>query len=147
MLKRGRPIRVYARIYQAASWLVVVAYLGQAVFAGQFLSGTYFALRLHQYGGTVSDVVVFLAAFVGALLRWHGKGNAWPFWVAVGLLVTNQVQNGAGAARLISLHIPLGASMLAVAVAAALTALQIGRLTGKHDATGTTGMRETELQQ
>jgi hypothetical protein len=136
MMTRGGFVHAYAHVFRALAWLVVLAYLGQAVLAGQFLSGTYFALRLHQLGGTASDLIVFLAVVVGALLRWHAKGSAWPFWAVVGLLVANQVQNGAGAARLISLHIPLGVSMLTVAVLVAVGASQIARLTGSMAATG-----------
>src|SRR5699024_4691230 len=82
-----------------------------------FFSGTYAALGLHATGGTVSDVILFLGLVIAALLRWHAKGPIWPCWAALSLLVANQVQNGAGAARLISLHIHLGVAMLAVAVA------------------------------
>lgn len=150
MMVRSRSAHAYAHVFRALSWLVVLAYLGQAVLAGQFLSGTYVALRMHQLGATVSDLILFLAVVVGALLRWHAKGRVWPFWAAVGLLVTNQVQNGAGAARLIALHIPLGVAMLSVAVVIALGASQIGRLTGQKAATGspsaTEPLRATKLE-
>lgn len=117
----------YVLAFAALSWLVVGAYFWQVILAGQFLSGTYAALNLHQLGATVSDVLLFLAAIVGALLRWRAKGAAWPFWAALGLLMANQAQNGAGAARLIFLHIPLGATMLAVAVVLALAASRTTR--------------------
>lgn len=128
MATGNRHIRGYSNVFRVLIWLVVIAYLGQAVLAGQFLSGTYAALRLHQTGGTASDLILFLAVVIGALLRWHAKGSLWPFWVALGLLVANQVQNGAGAARLISLHIPLGVAMLAIALVAALAASRGNRL-------------------
>jgi len=120
----------YVRSFQALSWSVAAAYLGQAVLAGQFFSGTYAALGLHATRGTVSDVILFLGLVIAALLRWHAKGPIWPFWAALSLLVANQVQNGAGAARLISLHIPLGVTMLAVAVAIALAVPRARRSAG-----------------
>lgn len=135
MSPRSRTIRIYAHVLRLLFWMLVLAYLGQSVLAGQFLSGTYVALRMHQLGGTTSDLILFLAVVMGALLRWQAKGRAWPFWAAVSLLATNQVQNGAGAARLISLHIPLGVALLAVAVVVALAASPIERLTGEVPAT------------
>lgn len=120
----------YVRIFQILSWLVAAAYLGQAVLAGQFFSGTYAALGLHGTGGTVADVILFLGLVIGALLRWHAKGPIWPFWAMLGLLVVNQVQNGAGAARLVSLHIPLGVTMLALSVAIALAVPRARRSMG-----------------
>lgn len=127
--RRTRALRTYVRTFQALSWLVVAAYLGQAVLAGQFLSGSYPALNWHGTGGTVSDTIVLVAVVVAALLRWHGKGQVWPFWASLGLLAANQVQNAAGAGRLINLHIPLGVAMLGIAVGVALIASQAGRLT------------------
>ena len=128
MAIRSRPLRSYILAFRVLSWLVVVTYFGQAVLAGQFLSGTYPALRLHGIGGTVADFVVVFAVVTAALLCWHGKGRSWPFWAALGLLVLNQVQNGVGAARMVHLHIPLGVAMLGVAVAVALAAGQDGPL-------------------
>lgn len=130
----ARLLRSYVRTLQTLTWLIVAAYLGQAVLAGQFLSGSYPALGLHGTGGTVSDAIVIVAVIVAALLRWHGRGKAWPFWAALALLAANQVQNAAGAARLITLHIPLGTAMLGVAVAVALAAAQTGRLTASSPA-------------
>ncbi|MBB4930773.1 hypothetical protein F4561_001593 [Lipingzhangella halophila] len=130
MLTRSRLRHIFARLFRVLAFLVVVAYLGQAVLAGQFLSGTYPALRWHQLGATVSDVLLFVAVAVGALLRWQTNGRAWPFWASLGLLVANQIQNGAGAGRVISLHVPLGAAMLAAAVLIAVHSSTTGRLTG-----------------
>lgn len=99
--------------------MVAVAYLAQATLAGQFLSGSYPALRLHQLVATGSDVLLFLAVAAGAVLRWGARGPIWPLLVALALLTANQVQNVAGAERWIWLHIPLGAAMLAAAVVTA----------------------------
>src|SRR5690625_2343120 len=69
MATGNRLIRGYSNVFRVLIWLVVIAYLGQAVLAGQFLSGTYAALRLHQTGGTASDLILFLAVVIGALLQ------------------------------------------------------------------------------
>src|SRR5690625_422479 len=84
-------------------------------------------LSLHD---ALPILILFLGLVIAALLRWHAKGPIWPFWAALSLLVANQVQNGAGAARLISLHIPLGVTMLAVAVAIALAVPRARRSAG-----------------
>ena len=116
-----RRIR-YLQIFRALAWLIALVYFGQAVLAGQFLSGTYPALRMHQLAATAADVLLFAAIVVAALLRWHAKGRIWPFWAALGLTVVAQAQNAAGAARLIQLHIPLGVAMLVAAVLVSLLA-------------------------
>lgn len=116
----------YLQLFRALAWLIALVYFGQAVLAGQFLSGTYPALRMHQLGATVADVLLFAAIVVAALLRWHAKGWIWPFWAALGLTVVAQAQNAAGAARLIQLHIPLGVAMLVAAVLMSLLATRPG---------------------
>ena len=121
--------RRYILAFRTLAWLVVTVYLGQVVFAGQFLSGTYPALRLHRIGGTTADVVVFLAVAAAALLRWHAKGRQWPFWAALVLLLANQAQNGAGAARLLTVHIPLGVIMVCGATVVAISSSLPGLLT------------------
>ncbi|MFJ5725216.1 hypothetical protein [Streptomyces sp. NPDC093149] len=107
-------------------YTVTAAYFGQAVLAGQFLSGSYDALRWHRYGATFTDGILFCALVTGALLRWHAKGRRWPFLAALTLLLANQAQNGAGAARMVSLHIPLGVAMIVGAFVAALQARHAG---------------------
>ncbi|MHB9848742.1 hypothetical protein ACSYGO_05780 [Streptomyces krungchingensis] len=117
---RDRRRRTYGRVYAVLMYVVALAYFGQAVLAGQFLSGSYDALRWHQYGATFTDVLLVCALVAAGLLRWHGKGRLWPFLSALALLLANQAQNGAGAARLLSLHIPLGLAMIAGAVLVAV---------------------------
>lgn len=109
--------------------MIALVFFGQAVLAGQFLSGIYPALRMHQLGATAADVLVFAAIVIGALLRWHAKDRIWPFWAAVLLALVAQAQNLAGAARLVQLHIPLGVAMLVAAVLISLFA----SLPGGHD--------------
>ncbi|WP_328843097.1 hypothetical protein [Streptomyces sp. NBC_00258] len=123
---RARRRQAYARVYAVLMYTVALAYFGQAVLAGQFMSGSYDALRWHQYGATLSDVLLFFALGAATLLRWHGKGRIWPFLSALALLLANQAQNGAGAARLLSLHIPLGVAMIAGAVVVALRVRRAG---------------------
>lgn len=124
----------YLLLFRALAWLIALVYFGQAVLAGQFLSGTYPALRMHQLAATAADVLLFAAIVVTALLRWRAKGPIWPFWAVLGLAAVAQAQNAAGAARLIQLHIPLGVAMLVAAVLMALFASLPGERPGKSPA-------------
>lgn len=123
---RARRRRAYGRVYAVLMYVVALAYFGQAVLVSQFMSGSYDALRWHQYGATFTDVLLFCSLVTAALLRWHGKGRLWPFLAALTLLLANQAQNGAGAARLLSLHIPLGVAMIAGAFLVALRVRHAG---------------------
>ncbi|WP_199742490.1 hypothetical protein [Streptomyces triticirhizae] len=123
--RAGRRRR-YALGYAVLMYAVTLVYFAQAVSAGQFLSGGYDALSWHRYAATGTDVVLFFTLLFAGLLRWHGKGRLWPFLATLGLLVANQAQNAAGAARLVSLHIPLGVAMLTAAVVICLRVHQAG---------------------
>ncbi|MDQ0779109.1 uncharacterized membrane protein YcjF (UPF0283 family) [Streptomyces aurantiacus] len=120
----ARRRRLYGRVYAVLMYTVAAACFGQAVLAGQFMSGSYDALRWHQYGATFTDVLLVCALVPAALLRWRGKGRMWPFLSALGLFAAAQVLNSAGAARLLSLHIPLGVAVIAGAF---VVALRVGR--------------------
>lgn len=130
----GGGLRVLVWLYAVVMWVVAFVYCVQAVLAGQFLSGVYGALSWHQYGATVSDVLLFCGVVVGVLLRWRGGCRWWPVGAAVGLLVANQVQNAAGAGRLVSLHVPLGVAMIVVAVLVALRVHRVGLWAGRGEA-------------
>src|SRR5690348_11695706 len=49
----------------------------QAVFAGQFLSGTFGALHTHRENATVAGLVVVGAALAAIPIRWPGRGPIW----------------------------------------------------------------------
>jgi hypothetical protein len=92
----------------------------QAVFAGQFLSGTFGALHTHRENATYSGIAVLAAAGAAVLIRWPGRGPLWPALAALGLFGLIALQIVLGFARLLTVHIPLGVAI--IGLAAGLTA-------------------------
>jgi hypothetical protein len=88
----------------------------QAVYAGQFLAGTYGSLLTHRENATYSGIAVAVAAAAAVLLRWPGRGPLWPVLATVGLFGLIAAQIAIGFARIITVHIPLGVAVIVVAV-------------------------------
>jgi hypothetical protein len=88
--------------------LTAVLLFNQAVFAGQFLSGTFASLRTHRENATAAGIIVLVTAISAALLRWPGRGPLWPLLACLGLLGLIALQMALGLARVLTLHIPLG---------------------------------------
>jgi hypothetical protein len=86
----------------------------QAVFAGQFLSGTYGAVSTHAVNANVTGIMLLVEAVAAALLWRRGGGPGWPALTALGLFVLAGVQIGIGYARVLALHIPLGVAIIVV---------------------------------
>lgn len=102
--------------FRALTTLAAVLLFDQAVFAGQFLSGSYPALLTHRENATYAGVAVLLAGLSAILLRWPGKGPWWPLPACFGLfgLVAAQIMLGFG--RVLAVHIPLGVTIIGLAV-------------------------------
>jgi hypothetical protein len=92
----------------------------QAVFAGQFLAGTFGALHTHRANATYSGIAVLIAAAAGVLIRWPGRGPLWPALAALGLFGLIALQIVIGFARLLALHVPLGVAIIALAAGLAV---------------------------
>lgn len=92
--------------------LAAVAYLFQAVSAGQFLSGDYVFLRVHQLGTTAADTLMLIALVATACLKWVARGPLTPFAAVLTVMAVSQLQAASGAARLVWLHIPLGVAVI-----------------------------------
>ncbi len=58
--------------------VAAVLLANQAVYAGQFLAGTYAALHIHRENATYAGIAVAIAAAAAGLLRWPGRGPLWP---------------------------------------------------------------------
>jgi hypothetical protein len=91
----------------------VVLLADQAVFAGQFLSGSFGALHLHRENATVAGIVVLVAAVAAVPLRWPGGGPWWPAAACLVLFALIAAQIALGFARLLTVHIPLGVLIIA----------------------------------
>jgi hypothetical protein len=87
----------------------------QAVFAGQFLSGTFGALHTHRENATFAGITVVLAAVAAVPMRWPGRGPLWPVFACLGLFGLIGLQIALGHARVLAIHIPLGVSIILLA--------------------------------
>jgi hypothetical protein len=88
----------------------------QPVFAGQFLAGTFGSLQTHRQNATVAGLVVLGAAAAAVPIRWPGRGPIWPALACLGLFGLIALQIALGFARMLTLHVPLGVSIIALAV-------------------------------
>lgn len=103
-------------LFRAASGVFAIAMIGQPVAIGFFLDGHWSALAVHQAIG-ISLVLVSWALAVCAVLAWWPGGG--PVWIAaLGLLVAVLIplQLGMGFARVTSIHLPLGVSLVVIAL-------------------------------
>ena len=94
----------------------------QAVFAGQFLDGTYASLLVHRENATFAGISVLISAVAAVLLRWPGRGPRWPILACIGIFGLIAVQIILGFARAINLHVPLGVATILLAVLLAIWA-------------------------
>jgi len=94
--------------------LGAVLLFNQAVLAGQFMSGTYEALEFHAFGATASEIVVALAIVPAGWARFRRRYPLWPAVLTALLFVAINVQEFAGEERILTLHIPLGVSIIVV---------------------------------
>jgi len=91
-----------------------VLLFNQAVLAGQFMSGTFEALEFHAFGATISEVVVALAIVPAGWARFRRRYPLWPAVVTALLFVAINVQQFAGEERILTVHVPLGVSIIVV---------------------------------
>jgi hypothetical protein len=87
----------------------------QAIFAGQFLSGTFGALHTHRENATVAGLVVVGAALAAIPIRWPGRGPIWPLFSCVGLFGLIALQIFLGFRRELTIHVPLGTAIIVLA--------------------------------
>lgn len=93
-----------------------VLLFNQAVFAGQFLSGTFGALHTHRDNATAAGIVVLAAALAAIPIRWPGRGPSWPILACLGLFGLIALQMRLGFARVLTVHVPLGVAIIVLAV-------------------------------
>ncbi len=113
-------MRVYGRrVHQWTRWplrvtssLAALLLFDQAVFAGQFLAGTFPALQTHRDNATYAGLAVLAAAVAAALIRWTGGGPLWPMFAFLGLFGLIALQIAIGFLRLLAVHIPLGVTII-----------------------------------
>jgi hypothetical protein len=111
--RRRWPIWLFRMTITAAAILA----FNQAVFAGQMLSGTYAALRLHRDMATYTVAVIAAAIVMAILWRRAGAGPRWAVPTAVALFVLTALQTFLGYRLVLAVHIPLGVTVIILLVA------------------------------
>ena len=91
-----------------------VLIFNQAVFAGQFLGGSFGALRTHRENATASGIALLVTGVAALLVRLLGGGPAWPALAVLGLFGLVAAQIMLGFARLLTVHVPLGVAIIAL---------------------------------
>jgi hypothetical protein len=109
-------------LFRITSTVAVIMLFDQAVFAGQFLSGSYDSLHVHRENATFAGISVLISAVAAVLQRWPGRGPWWPILACLGLFGLIGLQIVLGFSRAISLHIPLGVAIILLATALAVWA-------------------------
>jgi len=92
----------------------------QPVLAGQYFGGRLEAMAAH---GTLGETAAWLAILQALLALFCWRCKALSFWAAGAFLIIfalDGVQIHAGHAKTLTLHIPLGAALLAVSFALTL---------------------------
>jgi hypothetical protein len=104
------------------STVAAIMLFDQAVFAGQFLGGSYGSLHVHRENATYAGISVLVSAVAAVLVRRPGRGPWWPILACAGIFGLVAVQIVLGFARLISVHVPVGVAIIVSAIALAVWA-------------------------
>src|SRR5699024_9737798 len=91
---RARRRSTWLWALRVAVTVAAVAYLFQAVSAGQLLDGDYAFLRLHQLGTTTADLLMLLALVSAAGLKWVARGPLAPFLLTLAAMIVSPVRAG-----------------------------------------------------
>lgn len=90
--------------------------IGQPMLAGIYLDGDVDALLVHEINSMVVAGLGFVQFVVAIVYVWAGRGRAWPLWASLGIVLAEQVQTGFGYEGTVSVHIPLGVSIVAMQI-------------------------------
>jgi len=80
------------------------------------MSGKFEFLEFHRLGATVAEWTVLLALVGAGWARFRGRYSLWPAGVTALLFVAIQIQEWAGENRVLSVHVPLGVSIIVTVV-------------------------------
>ncbi|MFE9322433.1 hypothetical protein ACIHDR_24770 [Nocardia sp. NPDC052278] len=72
--------------FRIMSTFAAIMLFNQAVFAGQFLSGTYASLHTHRENATFAGISVMVSVVAAVLAWWPGRGPWWPILAYLGIL-------------------------------------------------------------
>jgi hypothetical protein len=125
------------RIFAGLKFLALAHVCGaalQPVLAGQYLSGHADALAVHAVLGETIGWIAIGQALLALWCWWKGSLRLWAASVFVLIFALDGLQIHVGYAKSLSIHIPLGASLLAMSFAMTLWVWRqtIYRLAGTH---------------
>lgn len=98
--------------FRIASTAAAVMLFDQAVFAGQFLAGSYSQLSVHRENATYAGITVLVALVGGVLLIKPGRGPWWPAAACLGIFGLVALQIALGFARVLAVHVALGVATI-----------------------------------
>ena len=108
--------------FRVTSTVAAVMLFDQAVFAGQFLAGTYDALLVHRENATYAGISVLVSAVAAGLVVRPGRGPRLPLVASLGIFGMVALQIVLGFGRALTFHVPLGVLTIFGATALALWA-------------------------
>ncbi|WP_454856029.1 hypothetical protein [Promicromonospora soli] len=109
-------------LFRVTTLVTAVMLFDQAVFAGQFMSGSYDALHTHRENATFAGLSVLLSTIAAVLVRRPGRGPWWPIAGAAGVFGLVALQIALGFARVLTVHVPLGVATILLATVLAVWA-------------------------
>lgn len=104
--------RVTLQVLRAVAVLHSLAFLGQPVLAGAYLSGDVDALAIHDANAFVITALDVIQLVCAIAFTWKGRGRSWPINASLAIALAVEVQVGVGYERLLVVHIPLGVSII-----------------------------------
>jgi hypothetical protein len=110
-LPEDRGPRATLQVLRVVAVLHSLAFLGQPVFAGQYLMGDVDALALHDANAFIVTGLDMIQLVCAIVFFWGGRGRAWPIWASLAIALAVEVQVGMGYERLLMVHLPLGVSL------------------------------------
>jgi hypothetical protein len=123
--KRAVPVTLWA--LRLAGVMFALAVLGQAVFAGLFVTGDLGMLTMHQVNAVVVVASALLWILAAIVLAVADRAPARLVVLGVIALVLTVAQMAVGGSRVLWLHIPMGVGMFALAVRLVAVAFAYGR--------------------
>ncbi|GAA1873780.1 hypothetical protein GCM10009836_63500 [Pseudonocardia ailaonensis] len=108
--------------FRITSTVAAVMLFDQAVFAGQFLSGTYDSLLVHRENATYAGISVLVSLVAAVLVLRPGRGPWLPLAATLGVFGMVALQIVFGFERALTLHVPLGVLTILCAAAIAVWA-------------------------
>jgi hypothetical protein len=107
-----RGPRATLQVLRAVAVAHSLAFLGQPVFAGEYLMGDVDALALHDTNAFVISGLDVIQLVCAVVFFFKGRGRAWPIWASLAIALAVEVQVGMGYERLLVVHLPLGVSLV-----------------------------------